>query len=280
MKFYKKKFFMVSICIPVYNGEKTIYKTIKSILAQNFENLEILISNNASTDRTLEIINQLRKKDSRIKIFNQAQKIPALRNFKFLLNKTKGDYIMWLAAHHRISKNFIFENSNFLEKNKDYIASMGLDYFEFENDKKRKKQNFTFNHDIFSDFKSFFKNCWRTHGLFYSIIRRSTIFTASKCLKPYYASDWSFMTKLVSLGKINRIENSFLILGTEGKSTSKNAHEYVKDKYKTKIPFYYFNKYFFKLVNKNNSITFFQKVELTFISLLLNLRYLISILKK
>ena len=61
MKFYKKSFFLVSICIPVYNGEKTIYKTIKSILAQNFENLEILISNNASTDRTLEIINKLRK---------------------------------------------------------------------------------------------------------------------------------------------------------------------------------------------------------------------------
>ena len=61
----------ISVCIPVYNGEKTISKNLDSLICQNYENFEILISNNKSTDKTLEICNTYKKNDNRIKIYNQ-----------------------------------------------------------------------------------------------------------------------------------------------------------------------------------------------------------------
>ena len=57
-------------------------------------------------------------------------------NFKFLLKKAKGKYIMWIASHHQISKNFLLKNSINLDNNSDLVASMGVDYFV--NNKKKK----------------------------------------------------------------------------------------------------------------------------------------------
>ena len=56
----------VSVCIPVYNGEKYINKAIRSVLAQSFSDFEVVISDNASTDRTVEIIKSF--SDNRIKL--------------------------------------------------------------------------------------------------------------------------------------------------------------------------------------------------------------------
>lgn len=59
---------MISVIIPVYNGEKTIQATVASVQQQTFTDIEIIIINDGSTDKTLEIIHQIQ--DERIKIFN------------------------------------------------------------------------------------------------------------------------------------------------------------------------------------------------------------------
>jgi glycosyltransferase involved in cell wall biosynthesis len=59
---------LVSIIIPVYNGEKTIQKTIESVLQQTFQNFEILVINDGSHDSTLNVINNI--KDERLRIFS------------------------------------------------------------------------------------------------------------------------------------------------------------------------------------------------------------------
>ena len=57
---------LISIGLPVYNGEKYISEAIDSILNQSFDDFELIISDNASTDRTEEIALQYVKKDSRV----------------------------------------------------------------------------------------------------------------------------------------------------------------------------------------------------------------------
>ena len=57
---------LVSICIPVFNGEKTIRKTIESIINQNYKNLEIIVVDNCSMDSTVEIVQEF--EDSRIRL--------------------------------------------------------------------------------------------------------------------------------------------------------------------------------------------------------------------
>ena len=80
---------MVSIGMPVYNGEKFIRKCIESILDQTNRNFELIISDNASTDSTREICEKFAKQDNRIRYFRQESNIGIHKNFNFVLKQAK-----------------------------------------------------------------------------------------------------------------------------------------------------------------------------------------------
>lgn len=62
---------LLSVIVPVYNGQKYISRCIDSIISQTYKNLEIIIVNDGSNDNTLDICRTLQEKDSRIKIINK-----------------------------------------------------------------------------------------------------------------------------------------------------------------------------------------------------------------
>ena len=93
---------MFTIAIPNYNYQHNVGIAIESALAQNIDNLEILVSDNNSTDKSWEIINSY--KDERLKIYKQTSNLGFLYNWNFLLNKARGKYFKilpsddWLSA--------------------------------------------------------------------------------------------------------------------------------------------------------------------------------------
>lgn len=82
---------LVSICIPSYNNEKYISKTITSVLNQTYQDFEIIISDDASTDNTIEIAKSFN--DSRIKIFKNTVNSGVTKNWNRSLDLAQGDYI-------------------------------------------------------------------------------------------------------------------------------------------------------------------------------------------
>ena len=72
---------LVSIGIPVYNGEEYLAETLKSGLAQSVDDFEIVVSDNASTDRTSEICRSYQAKDPRIRYYRNDQNIGGALNF-------------------------------------------------------------------------------------------------------------------------------------------------------------------------------------------------------
>jgi glycosyltransferase involved in cell wall biosynthesis len=86
----------ISVCIPVYNCDKYIGQAIESVLSQTFKDLELIIVNNHSSDKTLEIIN--RYKDPRIRLINNPKTLSAEENWNKALFEAKGKYIKLLCA--------------------------------------------------------------------------------------------------------------------------------------------------------------------------------------
>jgi glycosyltransferase involved in cell wall biosynthesis len=103
----EKKIPLVSIGMPVYNGEKYIRDAIDSILAQSFRNFELIISDNFSTDSTQKICETYLKKDTRIKYIKQPKNLGASSNFKFVLKKAVGEFFMWAAHDDFWDKNWL-----------------------------------------------------------------------------------------------------------------------------------------------------------------------------
>jgi glycosyltransferase involved in cell wall biosynthesis len=88
----------VSVAIPVFNGENYLAQAVDSILGQTFTDFELVISDNASTDRTEEICREFMRKDARIRYFRNAQNLGAAPNFNRCVDLAVGKYFKW-AAH-------------------------------------------------------------------------------------------------------------------------------------------------------------------------------------
>jgi len=125
---------LISVILPVYNGEKFLRDSIESILNQTYESFELIIINDGSTDGSLNIINEYACKDSRIKVISRENK-----GLVYSLNEgidlAKGKYIARMDADD-ISLSQRFElQYKYLEEHTD-IAILGTFIESFGEDKK------------------------------------------------------------------------------------------------------------------------------------------------
>ena len=88
---------LVSVCIPVYNFEKYIGETLDSLVTQTYSNIEIIVSDNASTDNTPGIIREIAKKDPRIKLLSNKTNIGYVNNVNKLVDSAASEYV---AIYH------------------------------------------------------------------------------------------------------------------------------------------------------------------------------------
>ncbi len=105
----------ISIIIPVYNAEKTIERCLESVINQKYENLEIILVNDGSTDNSKEILEQYKGKDSRIKLINKENTgVSDTRNIG--IEKATGDYIMFVDADDTVEKNMVERILNIIDE--------------------------------------------------------------------------------------------------------------------------------------------------------------------
>ncbi|WDP88654.1 MAG: glycosyltransferase family 2 protein [Desulfobacter sp.] len=114
---------LVTIGMPVYNEEKFLSATIRSILEQDYSNIELIISDNASSDTTENICKNWCKKDKRVKYIRNKKNIGAIKNFYQVSENAKGEYFMFAGGHDRWSRNYISECLNVLEKSQASVLA-------------------------------------------------------------------------------------------------------------------------------------------------------------
>jgi glycosyltransferase involved in cell wall biosynthesis len=88
----------VSLGLPVYNGERFVKHAIESVLNQTFNDFELIISDNASTDSTQEICEGFARQDPRVRYIRQEINIGAKANFNRVFEYSRGEYFKWVAA--------------------------------------------------------------------------------------------------------------------------------------------------------------------------------------
>jgi len=98
-----------SVIIPAHNEEDVIERAIKSVLNQTFQDFEIIVSNDGSTDKTKEIVENLIKRDKRIKILNRDKGHSAAFARNRGAEKAKGEIFIFLDADTYLEKNCLEE---------------------------------------------------------------------------------------------------------------------------------------------------------------------------
>jgi glycosyltransferase involved in cell wall biosynthesis len=108
--------FLISICIPVFNGEDYIEESIDSILNQTENNFELIIADNCSTDSTVDIVNNY--DDPRLKLHRNDSNYGIFGNFNKCIEYSKGDYIVILPHDDLIEPTMLECFSKVLNENK------------------------------------------------------------------------------------------------------------------------------------------------------------------
>lgn len=119
---------LVSVIVPVYNHEKFIGDTIKSVISQTYQNWELLIVDDCSTDKSWEIIQEYAKKDNRIRAFRNDTNKGLIPNWKFLIDASKGEFLAFLEGDD------MFIDQNLAEKIKvfEQYPDLGMVYCNFK----------------------------------------------------------------------------------------------------------------------------------------------------
>lgn len=136
MDLEKKMDSLVSIIVPVYNVEQYVSRCINSILNQSYQNLEIILINDGSTDGTLAILRHFEKTDLRIKVIDQTNfGVSSARNHG--IEKAMGDYIMFVDGDDWIDTDMIFSLLQLIDGYKADIACSSFVFDSITLSKKR-----------------------------------------------------------------------------------------------------------------------------------------------
>ena len=152
---------MLSIIVPIYNGQDYVEKCIYSILNQEYEDIEVICVNDGSTDDSLRIVSELAKKDGRIRIIHKDKNGGLVSARKTGINNARGKYATYVDCDDWVEKTMYIDMISYAEKYNVDIVTSGTIYegkikktvfdgFEdglYEGD----KLDFIKNHIFFSD---------------------------------------------------------------------------------------------------------------------------------
>lgn len=213
----------LSVCIPVYNGEKFIIETINSVLNQTYEYFELLVIDNNSTDKTIELVQKI--KDKRLRIIKNKTNVGMAGNFNRCLELAKGDYIQILCADDLLEKNCLLEKVQFIKSHKENLVII-TNNTSIINDKgetifvrKNHKKN-----TIVPGYKFARKSIFR--GNIYgeptnilinrNVIKKTSLFD----LRYSYYVDWEYWLRISAFGYIGCINKTLTKFRTSLDATS------------------------------------------------------------
>ena len=111
----------VSIGLPVYNGEQFIRESIDSVLNQTFQDFELIISDNASTDNTPTIVDPYVKRDSRLQYYRNDKNFGAAYNYNRLVKMAQGEYFKWISHDDVIAPTYLERCVEILDHHDDVV---------------------------------------------------------------------------------------------------------------------------------------------------------------
>ena len=217
---------MVSMGMPVYNGGCYIREAIEGLLGQSYENFELIISDNGSTDETMDICEEYARSDSRIRVYHNEENVGAAANYNRVFALSRGKYFKW-AAHDDICR------AGFLERCLEGFASEGeetvLCYPETVTIDAAGSEQGVYDGNIkvcqpSADGRLGYllrnlKQCNMVHGLI-----RSEALRRTELIGNYFASDVVLLSELVLQGKVRRVGGN-LFLRRMHPGMSRRAHK-------------------------------------------------------
>lgn len=204
---------LVTVGIPTYNRAHLIKRSITSIINQDYDTIEIVISDNASTDETPLICQELCKQYERIKYIRQPTNYGPTKNFLEVLEHSNGEFFMWLADDDYLDSSYVSKCVNFLQENPDYSLVCGRRfYFREDNKQDLGEREFIYEgqttqlcqENATERVKAYYQQVG-DNGFMYGLFRRHQLLGLP--MNHTMGGDWLFIASIAFLGKVKTLES-------------------------------------------------------------------------
>jgi len=200
----------VSIGMPAFNQETTVVRAIESVTGQTFADLELIVSDNASTDGTEAICRRLAAADTRIRYTRQAAPITPFDNFRFVLDAARAPYFMWLPADDYALPRLLERAVAVLDARPDVVCCVpGVEFLEADGRRWRSSGTFALTGSLRDNVERFLEDP-RDNSRFYGLYRRDVV-RAVLPPAPYYAFDWVLSVGSLRYGKHWELDDVLLV---------------------------------------------------------------------
>lgn len=197
---------LVSVLLPVYNCEKRILEAIESVLCQTYQNFELIIIDDHSTDGTSEILKNI--SDNRVRIYTNHKNLKLAATLNKGMSICEGKYVARMDADDISCSNRLEVQVAFLEENRDYllVGSAYIMEVKSENRGIRKqvrsyrklKSKLLFGNNICHPSVMFNKELWLSNNLYYD--------------ENYvYAQDFELWTRAIPICKMANLSEALII---------------------------------------------------------------------
>jgi glycosyltransferase involved in cell wall biosynthesis len=218
----------VSIGMPVYNSAAWIESAIESLLAQKHRNFELIISDNASTDATLEICERYARADRRIRLLRNATNLGANRNYLAVLRAARADYFKWASSNDLCGNTFLERCLEALLREPDAVLACPRSWL-FD-DSPDTAEPYDRDLELLEDDAAerfvLLHNRMGLNNAFNGVIRRKALMRASS-MGSYIGADIVLMSELALLGKFLLLDDRLFYrrMSPESATRLKSARE-------------------------------------------------------
>ncbi|HMO78954.1 MAG TPA: glycosyltransferase [Candidatus Paceibacterota bacterium] len=220
----------ISVILPVYNGEKTLQRAIDSILNQSYKNLEVIIINNASIDKTQEIIENNKQKYKNIISIKNETNLGLQKSLNIGLNVAAGKYIARIDSDDEwVDVDKIKKQYSFFESNTECVL-IGTNIISVEKDRTKKVFNPETDEKIRR--KIIGRNCFAHSSVMFKKEVVKIIGGYSENDSEKHVEDYDLWLKIGSFGKMYNIQDFCVKYESGPESISnKNKNQQVKNHY-------------------------------------------------
>jgi glycosyltransferase involved in cell wall biosynthesis len=212
---------LVSIGLPTFNRGVTLSIAIESALAQEYRNIELVISDNASTDETQRVCENFAAADSRVKYSRQQHNCGMTQNFREVLSLATGEYFMWLSDDDRLDHTYVGRCLDALGRETHAALVCGVS--QYYNGEQLAFTGTTI--DLHQESRServlaYYRQV-NDNGTFYGLARRELL--TKQPLHNTIGGDWMFIASMAFQGKVTTIRDAVLYRSSKGISSDLSA---------------------------------------------------------
>ena len=217
---------LVSVCMPTYNAERTIGRTMESVLAQTYTPLEILVSDDGSADGTVGIVREFMRSDGRIRLYENKDRQGMVQNWNSCISHARGKYVQCVFQDDIIFPRAIERKSGVLDSDEGIMLAFSSSQIINERDDVLMTRR-PFRGSRVLDGKKLARRSFLTRNIYGEpsnvLFRRSAAEEAGLfSTNVFYAADWDMWLRLSCMGRVGFLPEvlmQFRISGFNATST-------------------------------------------------------------